>query len=475
MNVYSKKVDFLYHEATKMVDLLGTNSVPDHVREGEEAPRGPRGSRRGTDVPREFEDIHVAVAKNIQLRFEEEDRMKEKKDALKFIYITPSQLVEKEGSEQKAVKVNMFTGVQHSRWDLLAAKEDFRINSQYVQETGFLGAELSPDNVYRNLNLVPEDSVGEVETSLPMELEAETEFPDHLDVDQGQPDLESGQNNSRVSETAAAPHRSLSRSVSVSGERLPLVFPLPPSSSQSSLETWQPLDPHQELRSPRPLKIKPTRRLPPSRRAKEKSPIIPISQFLSQQHPANDHSMLMPSYVPRSCYDLLLRQKRLVEKENEKSEEIRDQFVEELQEGTGEEDEAHGFEVNFEDNYEDFHLLDPHLGGDLGALAVENIEAENDSLSYEELVARRVEDFITRSKDAMSSSELSQRVSGWHEMIGPRLENLERRKPFDIHDYGTKILAQVETAGGSEVAFRRIVRGQKKEEISRYDLVSKCL
>ena len=115
--------------------------------------------------------------------------MKEKKDALKFIYITPSQLVEKEGSEQKAVKVNMFTGVQHSRWDLLAAKEDFRINSQYVQETGFLGEELSPDNVYRNLNLVPEDSVGEVETSLPMELEAETEFPDHLDVDQGQPDL----------------------------------------------------------------------------------------------------------------------------------------------------------------------------------------------------------------------------------------------------------------------------------------------
>ena len=106
---------------------------------------------------------------------------------------------------------------------------------------------------------------------------------------------------------------------------------------------------------------------------------------------------------------------------------------------------------------------------------MESVEAENDSLSYEELVARRVEDFITRSKDAMRSSELSQRVSEWHEMIGPKLENLERRKPFDIHDYGTKILAQVETAGGSEVAFRRIVRGQKKEEVSRYDLVSKCL
>ena len=107
--------------------------------------------------------------------------------------------MEKEGSEQKAVKVNMFTGVQHSRWNLLAAKEDFRTNnSQYLLQTGFLGEDLNADNVYLSLNLVPEDSVGdpdhssvEVETSLHMNMEAVVEFSDHL---------ESGQNNSTRSE-----------------------------------------------------------------------------------------------------------------------------------------------------------------------------------------------------------------------------------------------------------------------------------
>ena len=126
-------------------------------------------------------------------------------------------------------------------------------------------------------------------------------------------------------------------------------------------------------------------------------------------------------------------------------------------------------EEEFQDNFEDFHLPDPHLGGDLGAIAVEQVEveAENDSLSYEELVARRVEEFITKSREAMKSSELSQRVANWHEIIGPRLESLERRKAFDIHAYGTKIIRECQAAGGAEVPFRDIVRGQKKEEISR--------
>ena len=116
-------------------------------------------------------------------------------------------------------------------------------------------------------------------------------------------------------------------------------------------------------------------------------------------------------------------------------------------------------------NFEDLDLPDPHLEGEDGALAVENVEAENDSL--EELLARKVEDFLIKSKETMTSDELAQRVSRWHEMIGPRLESLETRKVFNIHDYGTCILSQCQAAGTEEVAFRDIVRGQKKEEISR--------
>ena len=130
----------------------------------------------------------------------------------------------------------------------------------------------------------------------------------------------------------------------------------------------------------------------------------------------------MPSYVPLSCYDLLKRQRRL-EKETrndifDEDEEVEEEGAYDVAKEPGEVDEE-----EFQDNFEDFHLPDPHLGGDLGAIAVEQVEveAENDSLSYEELLARRMEEFLTKSREAMKSSELSQKVASWHQMIGPRL------------------------------------------------------
>ena len=450
--VYSRKVEYLDHQVNKMLELLGSQRDQDLEGQGEEAPRGSKGQRRRNEVPSDFEDLRMDLAKNLQL-MSEEDR--KRKDALKFISITPRQLLEKEGSEQKAVKVNMFTGVQHSRWDLLASKEDFKINSQYVLQTGFLGEDLNADNVYLISNRVPEDedSVGDHAS---VEVETVTEFSDHQATDQALSDLEPAQNSSNSTRSDRA-RLSLS---SLSGERALLVSP---SSTSQSL-----LDPDQELRPPRPLQIKESRRLPPSLRAKKRpsSPIIPISEYLSQQHQPSARQMrLMPSYIPLSCYDLLKSQPRL-----EKSEVTRKyEEVEEEEEGadsfsTGpvEEDEE-----GYQDDFEDFHLPDPHLGGDLGAVAVDQVEAENDSLSYEELVARRVEEFLIKSREAMKSSELSQRVASWHEMIGPRLERLETRKAFDIHACGTQVIRKCEAAGGVEVPFRDIVRGQRKEEISR--------
>ena len=57
---------------------------------------------------------------------DDEETVNERKNALNFIYVTPRQLIEKEGSEQKSVKVNLYMGVANAKWDLLAAKEDFR-------------------------------------------------------------------------------------------------------------------------------------------------------------------------------------------------------------------------------------------------------------------------------------------------------------------------------------------------------------
>ena len=63
-----------------------------------------------------------------------------------FNYITLKHLIEKEGSEQKAVNVNLLMGVQVGKSDILVGKEDLSINSQYVSVTGGLGEDHAVDS-----------------------------------------------------------------------------------------------------------------------------------------------------------------------------------------------------------------------------------------------------------------------------------------------------------------------------------------
>merc|ERR1719509_730425 len=100
-------------------------------------------------MTREFELLVADLGKNIDVKNEEES-LEDRKNALNFIYITPRQLIEKEGSEQKAVKVNLFMGL---KFDLMGSKEDFRINSQYVGGSGKLGDDLTTDDREANMSM----------------------------------------------------------------------------------------------------------------------------------------------------------------------------------------------------------------------------------------------------------------------------------------------------------------------------------
>ena len=82
------------------------------------------------------------------------------------------------------------------------------------------------------------------------------------------------------------------------------------------------------------------------------------------------------------------------------------------------------------DNDFDFDFPDPHIGGDIGAIFAEDIlindDNGRDADSYEDLVARRVAEFVSRSQECMRSSELARKVASWHDMMGPRLEKVEQ-------------------------------------------------
>ena len=76
-----------------------------------------------------------------------------------------------------------------------------------------------------------------------------------------------------------------------------------------------------------------------------------------------------------------------------------------------------------EDVIDDLDLLNPHMGGDLGAVAAGELDDDDfnaggdldnadsdETLSYEEMVARKVEQFVTKSQEYMRSSELAMKV-----------------------------------------------------------------
>merc|ERR1719295_823464 len=92
----------------------------------------------------------------------------------------------------------------------------------------------------------------------------------------------------------------------------------------------------------------------------------------------------------------------------------------------------------------------------------------NDADSYEQLVIARVADYVARSHDYIESTDLAKRVAKWHESIGPRLDEVEKRGNFDIHSYGTKILDSLGPPEDSvSKSFSEVAQGEAPEEVAR--------
>ena len=100
-SVYCKKVDFLWQNLNKTIDMLHSKGA--EGEEGaEEGAGGGRRRRRAVDMSAEVEELEAVITKNLDIKGDEET-LEERKAALNFIYVTPRQLIEKEGSEARQV------------------------------------------------------------------------------------------------------------------------------------------------------------------------------------------------------------------------------------------------------------------------------------------------------------------------------------------------------------------------------------
>uniref|UniRef100_A0A8D0UJA3 Condensin-2 complex subunit H2 n=1 Tax=Sus scrofa TaxID=9823 RepID=A0A8D0UJA3_PIG len=98
-------------------------------------------------------------------------------------------------------------------------------------------------------------------------------------------------------------------------------------------------------------------------------------------------------------------------------------------------------------------------------------EAMPTSLSYEELVRRNVELFITSSQKFVQETELSQRIRDWEETVQPLLQEQEQRVPFDIHTYGDQVVSRFSQLN-QWCPFAELVAGQPAFEVCRSMLAS---
>uniref|UniRef100_G1PGD3 Condensin-2 complex subunit H2 n=1 Tax=Myotis lucifugus TaxID=59463 RepID=G1PGD3_MYOLU len=98
-------------------------------------------------------------------------------------------------------------------------------------------------------------------------------------------------------------------------------------------------------------------------------------------------------------------------------------------------------------------------------------EAMPASLSYEELVRKNVELFITTSQKFVQETELSQRVRDWEDSIQPLLQEQEQHVPFDIHLYGDQMVSRFSQLH-QWCPFAKLVAGQPAFEVCRAMLAS---
>ena len=473
-----------------MIDMLHSKKGGDAdgtEEGGEGGGAGGRRKRRCVDMTAEFEDLEAVVAKNIDLKGDTET-LEERQASLNFIQVTPRQLIEK-GETTGSIRVNLYTGVAASKWDLLAAKEDFRLNSQFVSATGCLGEDLTSDGVY--VALQPETMrlgeareearrLSEVATKAQSENamsqeglddipeEHMDEYGDAVDVHEISEHIEGQEAPKRITEDfVSSLQEAPAEKVTPPRLRRTASLPQPPV-----VDPWTPLDINAPS-TPRPIGKGKTVRLPPSilrkhaeakgRRAKEVPQLPSIQDFLVTE--MTSQMFTLPPGIPPCFYDLAaeeaLRRKN-IEKERMKVATLRRERVgsrrgvgeeeergggvdQNLEEGGDSEDlfdsdDVHGGEVDDDVeevgevieppgiNVDDWDEVNAHLGGEIGAAVVGTEEDEGGvevianyvhvgtflhqleqvEEAYEDMVARRVAEYVAQGRQHLLSSALTQ-------------------------------------------------------------------
>lgn len=481
--VYSKKVEYLYNLVFQMLDLLSSK------RKNQQQKNDVENDKEGNTFL-EMEENHflslddIKEQKHLEMN-ENVNFINKRKSCIQLLPCLPTSLIPLEEGEKGNVILYNHKG------EILGNKHDFRINLCDVHKSGTLLFHMC-NNLETFDVPVPSAKEFQVEEqekdgsdiSLAEDCN-DVDIPSNpINVDMEE---EINQNKVIVEDTNSVPKetpKSLRRSARV--QKL-----LSDAASKTKIDAWKKEDPHedkQRLIISKGKTIRMSKKLqqkkPKNKKKQKKSAHLPpIAEFCAKAYfshvpkfPKNYlkiPEMIEVEYIywnemkTREKFWKIERKKQICEdKDIEMEENEWDDIVEV--------ERAESVCDNFEPLNDIPNLLELDAI-EIAKSADENIKPENIQVvsSYEILVQKYVENYLSNAAQYCQITELARRVNEWEDKIQPKLQEEEKHEPFDIHVYGTRILdCYGDNNRKQTVSFSSMCKKKERWEICRYFLAT---
>ncbi|XP_037016082.2 condensin-2 complex subunit H2 isoform X6 [Artibeus jamaicensis] len=467
--VYSKKVEYLYSLVYQALDFISGKRRARQLLVREDG-AGRDTSSRATQL---VEDEFLSLDDLPDTRASVDLRHEQAPTEVVIVPLLPMALVALDEMEKNNSPLYSCQG------EVLASRKDFRMNTCTPHPRGAFM--LEPEGLSPRETLLPRKEAGRAEDQ-PMEIsvsKSPVAVPSRSQEPGTSPEgpMPGGGGEDEDAEGAAEVPEAMTPEV-------PLEPQEPRSPQQETPDPWQSLDPFNSLDSKpfkkgRPYSVPACVEEAPGQKRKRKG--AAKLQDFHQWYLATyaDHAdSRRPRRKGPSFADMEVLYWRHVREQLEtlqklRRREVAEQWLPRAEEGLwpAEEDRL---EDSLEEAADDF--LEPaEYTEPEGAQPVEAADLEAEampaSLSYEELVRRNVELFITTSQKFVQETELSQRVRDWETSIQPLLQEQEQHAPFDIHTYGDQVVSRFSQLN-QWCPFAKLVAGQPAFEVCRAMLAS---
>ncbi|XP_073694766.1 condensin-2 complex subunit H2 [Garra rufa] len=473
--IYGRKVELLHTLVFQTLDYI-SNKNKKRDKQGsssdgnqEKAPSGNEGDNCEFDEIEQDENVNT---QNIT--------MKDPTEPVKIIRLPPESLIPVESLEKQKYPLLSLKG------EILGSCKDFRINNFTMDESGLMRLGSSLTHFLKEVAEIQHNfSVHEPEP-LANEGVAEVNGGHDVEEDGGAEDLPPLEDHGMEVESEEWVERQQGPSEGRMLRPRPAVQPIPeePKQLKETVDPWKWHDSYATIGEDKPLKTGKCYKVPAGleesgkRKRKGASKLQDFGSWYSKAFETADRKLKNGPTYPDLNYIFVSKmgqrlkvQKQFLRKRGVfvSDEELKKTYLEPENIEDQVEVVRHPDEEGDDFLDEDHDDLEPveHLG--------EQEQIFNDlhmsRMSYEDLVRKSVDLFLVNSQKYAQETALSKRVKEWEDGINPHLAAQETCAPFDIHEYGDRIVQSLSSVGVKR-SFAFVVKGKENTEACRYMLAA---